>query len=240
MSETHNVLIATTLWFVGGHFLLSSLAVRRPLVEKLGLRIFRLLYSMVMLVAFIAMVEAYASAPFLPIWRPPEYFNWVPVVVMPFACFFLVAGLTTKGVTALGGEALAESPQAPAKGVYSITRHPFLWAVGLWALSHLLVRGDFSSIFMMGGLAFLAFFGMAHIDLRREVELGAAWGPTKLTTSRIPFAAILSGRCELDAKGIGVLRILGSVVLYIFLALVHSHFIGPPALPFSLGFAVMG
>lgn len=232
MPETHNALIATTLWFVGGHFLLSSLAVRKPLVDRLGIRVFRLTYSLVILIGFLLMVKSYGTAPYLPLWHPPAVLNWVPLLVMPFASFFFLAGLTTKGVTAIGGEAMAEVPETPAKGIYSITRHPFLWGVGLWALSHLAVRGDFSSVFMIGGIAFLAFVGMVHIDLRREVELGAAWGPTKLTTSRLPFAAILAGRCALDAKGIGLWRILGAIALYAALIYLHPWIIGPGVLSF--------
>jgi uncharacterized membrane protein len=232
MTGTFNALIAATLFFVGGHFLLSSLFLRRPLVQRLGERNFRIVYSVLMLVAFAWMVKAYASAPYLVIWRPTEILNWVPVLVMPFACLFLVAGLSTPGVTAVGGEKLLDDdPQAATRGIYSITRHPTLWAFGLWALSHLAVRGDFSSICMMGGIAFLSFAGMTHIDLRREVELGAAWGPVRLTTSRLPFAAVLTKRCRLDLKGIGPWRVVGGVVLYVALLYGHAMIIGVDALP---------
>jgi uncharacterized membrane protein len=159
LTGTFNALIAATLFFVGGHFLLSSLFLRQPLVRRLGERNFRIFYSVLMLVAFAWMVKAYGQAPYLVIWHPPEVLRWVPVAILPFACLFLVAGLSTPGVTAVGGEKLLEEdPRAAARGIYSITRHPTLWAFGLWALSHLAVRGDFSSICMMGGIAFLSFF----------------------------------------------------------------------------------
>jgi uncharacterized membrane protein len=232
MTGTFNALIAATLFFVGGHFLLSSLFLRQPLVRRLGERNFRIFYSVLMLVAFAWMVKAYGQAPYLVIWHPPEVLRWVPVAILPFACLFLVAGLSTPGVTAVGGEKLLEEdPRAAARGIYSITRHPTLWAFGLWALSHLAVRGDFSSICMMGGIAFLSFFGMVHIDLRREVDLGAAWGPVRLTTSKLPFAAILTKRCRFDLKGIGAWRIVGGVILYVALLYGHAMVIGVDALP---------
>ncbi len=231
MAVTHNELIAAALLFVGGHFLLSSLFLRRILVARLGKKVFRFFYSAVVLIAFLLLIYAYANAPYLPLWRAPLILHWVPVLIMPFATFFLVAGLTTPGVTTIGGEDLAEAPELPAHGIYSITRHPVLWAIGLWALSHIVVRGDFSSVFMMGAIAFLAFVGMIHIDFRREVELGAAWGPTRLTTSRIPLAAILAGRCKLDWEGIGFWRLLGTIALYVTMLFFHRTFIGLDALP---------
>ena len=232
MTGTFNALIAATLCFVGGHFLLSSLFLRRPLVARLGERGFRMLYSALILLSFLWMVSAYAAAPFMTIWQPPPAHAWIPLIIMPFSCIFMVAGITTPGVTAVGGEALVrDDPRSVTRGIYSVTRHPFLWATGLWALSHLTVRGDFSSIFMMGGIAFLSFFGMMHIDMRREVDLGAAWGPAKLTTSVIPFAAVLSKRCTLDLKGIGPWRLAGGLALYAALLYGHAMIIGVDPLP---------
>lgn len=232
MTGTFNALIAATLCFVGGHFLLSSLMLRRPFVRRLGEKGFRLLYSALMLLAFLWMANAYAAAPYLAIWDPVPALAWVPLLMMPFSCIFLVAGVTTPGVTAVGGEALlADDPRSATRGIYSVTRHPFLWATGLWALSHLAVRGDFSSIFMMGGIALLSFLGMVHIDLRREVELEAAWGPVRLTTSVVPFAAVLSKRCGLDLKGIGPWRLAGALALYAALLYGHAMVIGVDPLP---------
>src|SRR3546814_6275784 len=85
---------------------------------------------------------------------------------------------------------VCSSDLSPAVGILSITRHPFLWGTGLWALSHLLANGDLGSIVMMGGIAILSFGGMQHIDQRRESHLGASWGPMKLTTSEIGRAHV--------------------------------------------------
>jgi uncharacterized membrane protein len=113
----------------------------------------------------------------------------------------------------------------------SITRHPFLWGTGLWALSHLLANGDLSSIVMMGGIAVLSFAGMHHIDLRRESNLGATWGPMKLTTSVLPFGAVLTGRTKVDWRGIGLWRPALGLVVYAALLHLHSGLIGVSPLP---------
>jgi len=232
MLETINGLIAATLFFVGGHFLLSSRPLRPALTERFGDRGFRAIYSVAMTVGLLWMVAAYRAAPVVPVWQPAPAFAWVPLLVMPFACILLVAGLTSPNPTLVGGERFLEgAPGSPAVGMLSVTRHPFLWGTGLWALSHLLANGDLGSIVMMGGIAVLSFGGMQHIDLRRESNLGATWGPMKLTTSVIPFAAALAGRTKVDWRGIGWWRPLLGLVVYAALLHLHGGLIGVSPLP---------
>jgi uncharacterized membrane protein len=232
MLETINGLIAATLAFAGGHFLLSSRPLRPFLIERYGERTFRLIYSVAIAAALIWMVAAYRGAPFLPLWSPPAVFAWIPLLVLPVASILLVAGLTSPNPTLVGGERLLDgSMGSPAVGILSITRHPYLWGVGLWALSHLTVNGDLGSIVMMGGIAILSFAGMRHIDLRREASLGATWGPMKLTTSVMPFAAVLAGRTTVDWRGIGWWRPALGLVVYAVLLHLHRGLIGVSPLP---------
>lgn len=234
MTGSINALFAATVLFVGGHFLLSSLAVRRPLVSRLGDSGFRVLYSLFAAVTFVWMVVAYGDAPLLEVWTPPVAFRWIPIVVMPFASLLVVAGLSTRNLTAVGGERLARvgsGSEKTAPGIVSVTRHPALWGFTLWALSHLAVNGDLASIVLMAGIAVLSLGGMVHIDQRREEELGAAWGPTKLTTSTIPFAAIASGRTRFDWRGIGWGRLAGALALYVALLYLHPWIAGVAVIP---------
>jgi uncharacterized membrane protein len=122
-------------------------------------------------------------------------------------------------------------PQNPAPGIISITRHPFLWGTALWAASHLSVNGDLANITMMGGILILSVGGMMHIDRRREESLGAIWGPVKLTTSLVPFAAIFTGRTHLDWRGIGWWRPLTAIVLYVALLHLHALVLGVSPFP---------
>jgi uncharacterized membrane protein len=232
MFDATNALVAATLAFVGGHFLLSSRPVRPFLAQRYGEQSFRIFYSVAMLAAFLWMLAAYRDAPFLTVWSPAPVLAWVPLVVMPFASILLVAGLTTPSPTLVGGERFLDAtPGSPAVGILSVTRHPFLWGTGLWALSHLLVNGDFTSMVMMGGIAILSFAGMLHIDQRREASLGAAWGPMKLTTSVLPFGAVLSGRSRVDWRGIGWWRSVLGLVVYAALLHLHRGIFGVSPLP---------
>ena len=229
-----NALFAATVVFVGGHFLLSSQPIRSRIAGALGERGFLLLYSLVAIASFIWMLQAYGAAPVIDAWVPPAAFRWLPLIIMPVALILAVSGLTTPGPTTVGGDSRDNQPDSgrdPARGILHITRHPFLWGVALWALSHLATNGDAASIILMGGILILALGGMRHIDARREASMGAAWGPIALTTSLVPFAAILSGRTKMDWAGIGWWRPALGLVVYAALLAGHEVLIGLPAWP---------
>ena len=216
-----------TLLFVGGHFLLSSLAVRRALEGKLGQQGYRGLYSLFALATFAMMLLFYGEAPFEPVWEPAPALRMVPTLLMPLACILLVSSLTTPNVTLVGGEKLAEDP-SPVPGIMTITRHPFLWGAALWSVGHLTVNGDQASMTLFGGILVLSIGGMLHIDHRREATLGSAWGPVAMASSLLPFHAILQGRAKLDWKGIGLWRVAAGLALFALLLGLHEWIAGVP------------
>lgn len=227
-----NELLAATILFAGGHFLLSSTSLRKPLVQKLGNKGFQILYALCVLAAFVWMLFAYSSAPLVNIWFPAPALAWVPQLLMPLAFFGIIAGLTTPSATAVGGQKLlADTPHTAVRGIFTITRHPFLWGTSLWAFSHLLINGDAASMILMAGIAVLGLGGMHHIDRRRETELGAAWGPFAMTTSLVPFSAIVSGRTKLDWRGIGWWRPALALVIHVAAMAFHPLVIGVSPFP---------
>jgi uncharacterized membrane protein len=227
MVGTSQGLILAVAVFVGGHFFLSSLVVRESLIKTLGLNGFRLSYSVAALASLAWTVLAYRAAPVVPLWDPG--LRPIPLLIMPIVTILLVAGNSTPNVTAVAGERHADGPR-PVGGIVTVTRHPVLWGIGLWAVAHLLANGDEASVTLFGGMAVLAFGGMAHIDHRRRAAMGGAWGPIALTTSVIPFAAALQGRTKIDWAGIGPWRLLGGLALYGVLILLHG-WAGVPVWP---------
>lgn len=227
-----NELLAATVLFVGGHFLLSSAPVRKALIQKLGTSGFQVIYALGVLAAFLWMLFSYGNAPFVNVWHPAPALAWVPQLLMPLAFFGIVSGLTTASPTSVGGQKLlSDMPQTATRGIFTITRHPFLWGTTLWAFSHLLVNGDAASIILMTGIAVLSLGGMHHIDLRREAELEAAWGPFALTTSLIPFAAVVSGRTQIDWHGIGWWRPALALAIHLAAMALHPSIIGVSPFP---------
>jgi uncharacterized membrane protein len=223
-------LLAATALFVGGHFVLSSHPLRASLVARLGEGPFRGLYALVALVGLVWMIFAYRALPEEALWTVTPALRWLAVLVMPFALFLLIAANTTKSPTRIGAE-LKAGEVVTVSGVLRITRHPLMWAMILWALTHLLANGDRKSLVLMGGILVLAVGGMLHIDRRREATFGAAWGPVALSTSILPFAAIAAGRTSMDWAGIGWWRVGAALATYAAFLFGHAWLFGVSALP---------
>ena len=185
MTGTLGSLAAAAVFFIVSHFVLASPSVRPALAQRLGENGFRGVFSLVAIAGLAWLLLAFADAPTVALWPATAAAHLVPLIVMPFAAILLVAGASTRSPTAIGWEA----PPAgdPAPGILKVTRHPILWAIGLWALAHIVANGTAAGLIFFGALAVLAFAGMAAIDHKKSWSLGAAWGPIALTTSVIPL-----------------------------------------------------
>jgi uncharacterized membrane protein len=228
-----NWLILGMLGFVGGHFLLSWPPLRTKLARAFGEGGFSAVYSLFAAVSLGLAIYGYRESPPFLVWNLGVAGRWVPAIVMPLALILVVLGLTTKSATAVGGDKALAQGLAP-RGIFTVTRHPFLWGVGLWALAHLAPNGDVPSLILFGGMAILAFGGMLAIDHKRAVNSGAAWQKYASDTSLVPFGAATRGR-SIDWGGIGWVRPVAALFLY--LALFHGHrwLFGVSALPNPAG-----
>jgi uncharacterized membrane protein len=226
MNELGELALAA-LAFVGGHFLLSSAPVRRPLVSVLGEFAFAGFYSLLALAAFAWMLISYGNAPYVELWPNLPVLRFVPLFVMPVAILLVVGGYTQRNPTAVM-QPMAAGGGDPAPGILTITRHPVLWGIALWALSHMPPNGDGASLILFGGLAILALGGTAAIDAKRRAHDSAAFARLAAVTSNLPLAAIREGRTRLGR--IELWRLLLAAAAYFGLLIAHPWIAGPPAM----------
>jgi uncharacterized membrane protein len=215
--------------FCGSHTLLSSTRLRGSLRDQIGEQGFLVIFSLTGLVTFAWFVVAYLHAPLVLVWLPPLWAHWVPVALMPLASLLLVGGYSTPNPTAVGMERRARADD-PAPGILRVTRHPVMWALGLWALAHLTANGDLASMWFFGVVAVLALGGTVLIDRKKRLALGSHWQRLAAITSNIPFAALVTGRTRLRWRDVGVLRPLAALLLYAVLFLAHPIFAGVPVI----------
>jgi uncharacterized membrane protein len=213
--------------FFGSHTLLSSTRLRGSLRDQLGERGFLLIYSLTALVTFAWFVMAYSRAPVIPLWPRREWTALVPVLLMPLATILLVAGYTSPNPTAVGMERAARADD-PAPGILRVTRHPVMWAIGLWGLSHFVANGDIASLWFFGLIAALALGGTVLIDRKKRLALGSNWQRLASITSNIPFVALAARRTRLRWHDIGILRPLAGLLLYAVFYLAHPILTGVP------------
>ena len=101
------------------------------------------------------------------LWVRPPLLIVLPLVVMPLALLLFVGGYTQRNPTAvMQGKPLPKD--RPAPGVLAITRHPLMWAIGLWALVHLVISDSVASIIFFGAFAILALHGTRVLDAKKQ------------------------------------------------------------------------
>lgn len=218
-----NLAIAA-LFFVGTHFGISSTALRGELVARVGERFYLLLYSALALLAVTWLVNAWQAAPVVPLWNVGGGLRHLAVGLMPVAFLLVVASVTAPNPTVVGQR--PDPDAAPATGIIRVTRHPFMWGVGLWAILHLLANGDQASVLFFGSFALLALAGTFLIDAKRTRENAPGWGVFLQATSNVPFAAILERRQRFAAREIGLWRAAVALGLYVLLFWLHPWLFG--------------
>ena len=229
MAESLSQVIYAALVFVGLH-VLASTPLRAAAVKALGERVYLAVFSVLAILSLVWLVRAYGRAPHVELWAPPLWAYYLPWVVMPVAFVLVVLGYLTPNPTMVMSEKRLEASD-PAPGVLKITRHPLMWGVALWALSHIPANGDAASLVLFGAFAALSLGGMRLLDRRKEEKLGARWGPFALTTSAIPFVAALQGRTRIVWGEIGWGKVALGLALYAVFAALHEPIIGVAPFP---------
>lgn len=224
MTGTLTLLALAALAFVGSHILMSSQLVRDPLVNKFGPNKFLGLYNVIAIPLMVWLVMAYSDAPHVELWQPPTYLRHLTLSFMILTSILLVASLTPKNPTLAGIE--AKGLEAGPKGIFRITRHPMMWGIGLWGLTHMVANGEAASLIFFASMSLLALAGPLLIDRRKERDLGEEWRNFAAQSSHIPFAAIIAGRTQFKAGEIGWLPVILGFGLYLILLALHETLFG--------------
>lgn len=222
--------------FVGSHFLLSH-PLRRPLILALGRQGFLGVYSLIALAALGWVIFAYSKAPTVYLWSPPAFFFPLTRALMLAALILLLGSIIQPNPSMVhpaardgeaGHPALRAGPDA-VRGVIAITRHPMMWGIGLWAITHALVNGDAATLTLCIGIAILALGGAALQDRRKAAEFGESWRRFAGQTAYMPFGAQLSGRLPWRSVWPGWLTVVGGVSLFVAIGFFHEALFGAPA-----------
>jgi uncharacterized membrane protein len=216
-------LIVAALVWIGIHIGIAGTSLRGAIVAGIGENAFRVLFSVLSIVAISFLVRCWIGAPTTLLWVAPEWLRWVLAVVMLPAFVLFVASLSPRNPTLVGRESMvAERPG----GVQRVTRHPMLWAFALWAGVHLVGNGDTAALTFFGAFLVTALAGMPSVDAKLARRDPVAWGALAAATSIVPFAAIFQGRNRFVAAEIGWVAPLVGVVFWAAMMYLHSWLFG--------------
>jgi uncharacterized membrane protein len=191
------LMVVGLIVFVLIHLVPTASDVRRALVERLGEGTYKIAFSVISAIGLALIVYGYGKLYATPgknpqIWSPPNGMRHATMLLMLVSFVLLAAAYI------------------PSR-IRTAVKHPMLAAVKLWALAHLLVRGDLASMVLFGTLLAWAVYD------RISVKQRAALGPLGTRTGG------LAGDVAVLAVGVG---------LYVVMLLWgHARLIGVPLVP---------
>ncbi|MGO1074500.1 NnrU family protein [Inquilinus sp. CA228] len=210
-------LVLAALFWVVLHLGVAG-PLRPALVARLGEMGYRGLFSALSAIGLVWLALAYHGAPHEPLWDPVPF--WVPGVLVLLGFVLLAYSLSPSNPTQVSAK--RPGTELPVAGITRITRHPMLWAFALWALAHLTVNGHWAGVLLFGAVLVTALNGMVSIDRKRAARLGPAWDDFARRTSRLPFAAVLSGRGDLALGELALWRLGLGVGLFVAALWLHG------------------
>jgi uncharacterized membrane protein len=217
--------------FLATHSVPARPAVRRWLVGRLGERGYLLAYSLTSVIALALLIAAAGRAPHLELWTFEPWQMGVPGVAMPLVCLLIAFSVGAPNPLSFGGRS-PETFDPDRPGIVGVTRHPLLWALALWAISHVVPNGDLAHVMVFAGFAGFALVGMVMIDRRLKRRMGLPeWRRLAARTAVVPFGALLAGRWRPKIgmpSGEGWSRFLAGLALYAGLAVLHEPVVGVP------------
>ncbi len=218
--------LAAVFW-LGLHLIVAG-PLRLPLVDKLGERPFRGIFSLLSVAGLGWFVVAYRMAPWVPLWPTPPALAWLAFVLVFLGFLLTLVGIGPINPTETNAPRMIDS-KLPVYGITRVTRHPRLCGLSLWAIAHLLVNGHLAALVMFGALLVTALNGMVSIDRKRRRMLAAVWDEFEAQTSRLPFAAILAGRTRFELAEFRLWQVALAVALFAGVFWLHG-IVGPSPL----------
>ena len=223
MQET---LVTALLWlaFGGMHVGLATAPIRKRLVRSLGEGGYIVVYSLIAIGTFAALVHYVALHRF----ADPHTSLWVTIPPVRGALIALsVFGFTLFVAAVIGYPGLPMAAfrhrAMPARGIQQVTRHPFFSGVALWAAAHALLSPSKVSFVFFIGAIILSFVGGVHQDRRLVAELGDPYRSYVASTSFWPFVAVATKRQKIRWREQPWVSYALGVAVSLGLYQVHAH-----------------
>jgi len=211
-------LAAANAAFVGSHFAMSH-PLRAPMVRALGEKGFTLAYTVVSFATLGWVAHAFGVAPGADLPGSGTT-GWIAASVLTWLAMVLLAG-SFVGNPALPTPMAEAQARSEPKGVFRVTRHPMMWAIGLWAASHLILFWSTRTMITAFAMGVLALVGSKLQDGKKARLMGAAWGEWSAKTSYWPRLGQLFS--------VGAVPLVAGTALWLAGSWVHLWHAGIPA-----------
>ena len=213
------------IFFLAPHVVPAVPGLRPWLIGKLGRAGYFSAYIVLSAITFAWLILAGLRAPYIGLWALRPWQVQATLALVALACVLFIAGLITPNPLSLSIR--RANSDIPMQAILGVTRHPLLWALGLWGLSHVLVNGDVSSVMLFGMLAVFALGYMPLMDRRIQKIRGMEeWRRLSVGSSNMLFAACFAQNSRPLIDRALVLSIIGGLALFLLLLSLHTTVIG--------------
>lgn len=218
MDSTIINLIAANIAFVGSHFAMSH-PLRAPLVRAMGAGGFQIAYIVVSFATLGWVYFAFIAAP--PADLPGSgQTGWIAATIITWPAMVLLAG-SFIGNPALPTPMADAQARAEPAGVFRVTRHPMMWGIGLWAISHMILFWSTRTMVTALAMGILALVGARFQDAKKQALMGDAWAVWASRTSYWPrWSRFL---------GVGAVPLTAGIALWLAGSWLHLWRAGIPA-----------
>lgn len=156
------ILVLGLLIFHANHLFVTMREQRAVVIARLGLPVYRVLFSIVSTAGLVLIVwgfAAYRADNWIDIWEPPVFMRHVTVGLMLIAAILLTAYFIPSHIKAWA-------------------KFPAIAAIKIWAFAHLMSNGDLGSILLFGSFLAWAIYARTSAKRRGDVLLvaPAGWG----------------------------------------------------------------
>jgi uncharacterized membrane protein len=229
--EALGALAAAASWFFLLH-MLPSTPLRPRAVAIAGEGAYTAIFSIISLIAIYWLWTQFNAAPYGDkLWRAPDWWRWVQAALVLFSFVLMFGGLLTPNPSAPGGAEVLSNTRV-ADGIFAITRHPVMWGVAIWAITHMISQATWRGFAFFGAFAATALIG-SWLQQNRKRDTVPGWADFEAKTSFWPFLAISQGRAKFSLSALGWWRIAIAVVAWAAILHFHSWLFGAHPLPLS-------
>lgn len=218
MDRSLVMLAAANIAFVGSHFAMSH-PLRDPMVRAFGDKGFTSVYTLVSLATLGWVYFAFIAAPDADLPGSGEA-GWIIATLLTWPAMVLLAGSVIGNPALPTAQAEAQARAAP-RGVFRVTRHPMMWGIGLWAISHLVLFWSTRTMITAFAIGVLALLGAHLQDRKKAVLMGNAWAEWSAKTSYWPRWGRIFG--------VGPVPLAAGTALFLLASFIHLWRAGIPA-----------
>ncbi|AFZ12970.1 NnrU family protein [Crinalium epipsammum PCC 9333] len=193
LTPSHLTMLGLLVGFAIAH---SGLAAVRPWgEEKIGARLYRVLFALVSLPLATVLIIYFFNHRYdgLQLWQVQGVVGVRSLVWVLSAISFIFLYPATFNLLEV---AAIQKPQVHLfeTGIIRISRHPQMVGQVIWCIAHTLWVGTTFTLLTSMGLVLHHLFAVWHGDRRLLARYGEAFETVKARTSVIPFLAVIQGR----------------------------------------------